>query len=90
MIIYLGVSQHALSAALVRGEDEVQYPVYYVNKSLVDTETMYTPMEKLAYCMIMVSRKLRPYFQAHQIKVLTKYPLKQILQKPDALGRLLK
>ncbi|KAL5540825.1 hypothetical protein UlMin_043795 [Ulmus minor] len=33
---------------------------------------------------------LRPYFQAHTIIVPTKFPLKQILQKPDTSGRLAK
>ncbi|XP_052177535.1 uncharacterized protein LOC127791591 [Diospyros lotus] len=90
LVIYLGVSAHALSAALVREEEGVQYPVYYISKRLVDAETRYTSMEKLAYCLVIASRKLRPYFQAHQIDVLTKYPLRQILQKPDTSGRLLK
>ena len=62
LIIYLGVSQHALSTTLVRGEDGMQYPVYYVSKSLVDAETRCMPMEKLAYYLIIASRKLRPYF----------------------------
>jgi hypothetical protein len=31
---------------------------------------------------------LRPYFQAHAIPVLTEYPLRKILQKPDLFGRL--
>ena len=38
----------------------------------------------------MASRKLRPYFQAHPITVLTDQPLRQVLQKPEAAGRLLK
>ena len=64
--------------------------MYYVSNRLLDTETRYTPMEKLAYSLVVASRKLRLYFQAHQIGVLTKYPLKQILQKPDLSVRLLK
>ena len=36
------------------------------------------------------SRKLRPYFHAHLIKVLTNYPLRQVLQKSEASCRLLK
>ena len=79
LIVYLGVSQYAISAALVREEDMVQYLVYYVSHMLLDVETRYTPMEKLAYCLEVASRKLRPYFQAHRIDVLTKYPLKQVL-----------
>ena len=34
--------------------------------------------------------KLRHYFQAHPIIVLTDQPLKHILQQPDTSGRLLK
>ncbi|XP_052207976.1 uncharacterized protein LOC127811830 [Diospyros lotus] len=51
LVVYLGVSEHALSAALVREEEGVQYPIYYVSKRLVDAETRYTLMEKLAYCL---------------------------------------
>ena len=65
LIIYLGVSQHTLSATLVRGDEGMQHPVYYVSKNLVDAETRYTPMEKLAYCLVMASRKLWPYFQTY-------------------------
>ncbi|XP_077230110.1 uncharacterized protein LOC143863306 [Tasmannia lanceolata] len=38
----------------------------------------------------MAARKLRPYFQAHTIKVLTGQPLRQILHCPDTSGRLVK
>ena len=47
-------------------------------------------MEKLALALVTASRKLRPYFQSHTIRVLTNYPLRQILQKLDASCRLLK
>ena len=38
----------------------------------------------------MVSRKLRPYFHAHAIEVLTDTPLRQVLHNPETLGKLLK
>ncbi|XP_022855998.1 uncharacterized protein LOC111377175 [Olea europaea var. sylvestris] len=47
-------------------------------------------MEKLALALITASRKLRPDFQAHTVHVLTNFPLRQVLQKPDTSGRLLK
>ena len=47
-------------------------------------------MEKLALALVIASRKLRPYFQSHTIRVLTNYPLRQVLQKPDASGQFLK
>ena len=47
-------------------------------------------MEKLALALVIVSRKLRSYFHSHTIRVLTNYPLRQVLQKLDASGRRLK
>ena len=39
---------------------------------------------------MVASRKLRPYFHAHPIEVLTNYPLRQVLQMSKALSRLFK
>ncbi|KAL2497602.1 Ribonuclease H [Abeliophyllum distichum] len=47
-------------------------------------------MEKLTLALITTSKKLKPYFQAYVIEVLTNYPLRQVLRKPDASERLLK
>ena len=64
--------------------------MYYISKWLIDAETRYLEMEKLALALVIASRKLRPYFHSHTICVLTNYPLRQVLQKSDASGRLLK
>ena len=90
LFLYLAVSEYAISRTLIREEEKVQWPVYYVNKRLIDAETRYPVMKKLAMALVIASRKLRPYFHSHTIHVLTNYPLRQILQKPDASGRLLK
>lgn len=71
-------------------EEGTQHPVYYSSKAFVDAETRYTTMEKWALALVMVVRKLRPYFQAHQIVVMTNQPLRQTLLKPEASGRLVK
>ena len=47
-------------------------------------------MEKLILALVTTFRKLRPYFQAHTIKIPTEYPMKQILYKPKTSGRLIK
>ncbi|KAL5571672.1 hypothetical protein UlMin_021269 [Ulmus minor] len=90
LILYLAVSKGAVSSALIREEEGVQWPIYYTSKSLLDAETRYPDVEKLALALMIAARKLRPYFQAHTIIVPTKFPLKQILQKPDTSGRLAK
>ena len=50
----------------------------------------YPEFEKLALALMVASIKLRPYFHAHLIEVLTNYPLHQALLKLEASGRLLK
>ena len=45
-------------------------------------------MQKLIFGLIMASRKLRHYFQAHEITVVTRFPLQRILQNPEAIGRI--
>ena len=47
-------------------------------------------MENLILALVTAARKLRPYFQAHTIKVPTEYPMKRVLHKPETSGRLMK
>ena len=56
----------------------------------VDAETRYPEIEKLALALVISTRKLRPYFHSHPVRVLTNYPLRQVLQKPDASSQLQK
>ncbi|KAM2646308.1 hypothetical protein EV1_019738 [Malus domestica] len=83
LIIYLSVSTSAVSSVLIRNDGNVERPVYYASKALQDAETRYSNIEKLALALVMSARKLRPYFQAHSIIVLTNHSLRQILQSPD-------
>ena len=45
-------------------------------------------MEKLAFALVTVARKLKPYFQAHTIIVLTDQPLKRAMSSPEVAGRM--
>ena len=56
----------------------------------MDVETRYTDFERIVLALRTVAKKLHPYFQAHTIVVLTNYPIRAILHKPNSLGRLLK
>ena len=47
-------------------------------------------MEKLILALVTTARKLRPYFQAHTIEVLTEHPMRQILHRPETSGSLIK
>ncbi|KAL5548397.1 hypothetical protein UlMin_003628 [Ulmus minor] len=52
LILYLAVSKGAVSSALVREEDGVQWPIYYTSKYLLDAETRYPEIEKLALALM--------------------------------------
>ncbi|XP_028071749.1 uncharacterized protein LOC114274078 [Camellia sinensis] len=65
LFLYLAVSDHAVSAVLAREDGKEQKPVYYVSKTLLDAETRYLPLEKLAYALLIASRKLVTIFKAY-------------------------
>ncbi|XP_027090368.1 uncharacterized protein LOC113750588 [Coffea eugenioides] len=90
LLLYLSACNEAVSAVLVREDREAQRPIYYVSRALQGSETRYTPAEKLVLALVHAVRKLRPYFQAHSITVLTDQPLRQILTKPEVSGRMTK
>ena len=89
LFMYLSVSNHAVSTILLR-DQAVQYPVYYINKTLVNAKTIYLPLEKLVLALVHATRKLPHYFQAHTIYVLTRYPLQSLLKRFDFMGRIAK
>ncbi|XP_063949875.1 uncharacterized protein LOC135152721 [Daucus carota subsp. sativus] len=85
--LYLAVSDRTLGAVLVKEHEKNQHPVFYVSHMLRDAETRYPNAEKFAYGLVMASRKLRHYFQGRTIQVVTDQPLKKILSRPEASGR---
>ena len=87
---YLAIIDYAVSLVLVRNEDGIQRPVYYVSKSLQEAETCYLPLEKAVLAIVHATKKLPHYFQAHTIMVLTQLPLQALLRKSNYTGRIAK
>ena len=71
LFAYIAVAPHAVSLVLIRMENGIQRPVYYVSKSLQEAELRYLPLEKAILAMVQATRKLPHYFQAHTVIVLT-------------------
>nr|XP_018681665.1 PREDICTED: uncharacterized protein LOC108952829 [Musa acuminata subsp. malaccensis] len=88
--LYLAASPRAVSSVLVKQSSGPQLPIYYVSHVLNGPEERYPPIEKLALALMLSARKLRPYFQAHSVEVITDQPLRQVLTKFDVAGRLLR
>ena len=88
LFLYLAVSPVAVSAALIKEEEKVQKPVYYASRAFRGAKERYPPMEKLAFALVTAAHKLKTYFQAHTVVVLTDRPLRRAMSNPDAAGRL--
>ena len=86
LFLYLAVSNTAISSALIKEEGNVQKPVYYTSKAFQGVEASYPRMEKIAFTLLVASRKLHPYFQAHLIVIMTDQPIRKMMNKIDAAG----
>ena len=83
LFAYIIVALYAVSIVLIRVDGGVQWPVYYVSKSLHKAEMCYLPLEKAILAVVLGTWKLPHYFQAHTIVVLTQLPLKAILRSAN-------
>ncbi|XP_071727548.1 uncharacterized protein [Rutidosis leptorrhynchoides] len=90
LTVYLAAGVEAISSVLVAERDRTQMPVYFVSKVLQHGEVNYNPVENLVYALVHTARRLRRYFQAHHILVLTDTPIKQVLSKPEISDRMAK
>ena len=62
LFAYIVVASHAVSLVLVRDENRVQKPIYYMSKSLHEAEICYLPQEKAILVVVHVTRNLPHYF----------------------------
>nr|GEZ82778.1 reverse transcriptase domain-containing protein [Tanacetum cinerariifolium] len=90
LIMYLSATHGAISAVLLTERGTAQTPVYFISRALQGPELNYSPMEKLVLSLVFAAKRLRRYFQVHPIMVITDQPIKQVMSRPDAAGRLQK
>ena len=60
LFIYLSMFDYAVSVMLLKDQG-VQKPMYYINKTLVDANKRYLPLEKLVLALVHAMRKLPHY-----------------------------
>jgi hypothetical protein len=72
------------------GVRTIQRPVYYVSEVLHEAKARYLETHKLLYAVLVASRKLRHYFQAHRVVVVTSFPLRAILHNSNATSNIAK
>nr|KYP34074.1 Transposon Ty3-G Gag-Pol polyprotein [Cajanus cajan] len=90
LLVYLSASDSTVSAVLVQERGNSQLPIYFVSRVLQGAEVRYQKIEKLALTIVITARKLRNYFQSYEMVIRTDHPIRQVLQKPDLAGRMMK
>ena len=75
LFAYIAVASHAISLVLIRVDNGIQRPVYYISNLLHEAEVRYLSLEKAILAVVHATRKLPHYFQAHTVIVLTQLPL---------------
>jgi hypothetical protein len=64
--------------------------VYYISEVLSETKARYPQIQKLLYAVVLARRKLRQYFEAHPVTVVSSSLLGEIIHNPDVAGRIAK
>jgi hypothetical protein len=92
LLLYIAATDTAVSAVLVEERKEAdalrQFPIYYVSEALSGSKLFYSEMEKMAYVVVMAKRKLRHYFQSHNVSVPTTFPLRDMFENKESTGRM--
>jgi ribonuclease HI len=83
-------SQEPEDSGPAAGVRTIQRPVYYVSEVLHEAKTRYLETHKLLYAVLVTSTKLRHYFPAHRVVVVTSFPLRAILHSSNAIGNIAK
>ena len=89
-MLYLTSKSQAIGALLTQEDDDGnEQPIYYVNRTLKDAETRYPRIERACLVVIYASQRLKRYFSAHQILLVTKsHPIKALLHQPLLMGKI--
>ena len=96
MMLYIAATNRVISAVRVVERPEkdkaqqIQRPVYYISEVLSASKQNYPHYQKMCYGVYMAAKRLKPYFQAHLIIVVSSAPLADIMGSRDAAGRVAK
>lgn len=66
LLIYLSVTDQVMSSVLIHKTHKAEMIVYFISKVFKYTKTCYQKIVKLAMSIIIVGRKLQPYFSGSQ------------------------
>ncbi|XP_028058636.1 uncharacterized protein LOC114262473 [Camellia sinensis] len=62
--------------------------MYYISQKIRGAEVRYTPIERYCLALVFTAQKLRHYFLARQIQIVTRSdPIRYLISKPTIIGK---
>ena len=90
LVTYVSTSDIVISAILIKEEGkERQIPNSLIGHILIGPKLNHSNIEKMVLVLITTTMELRPYFEAHTIRVLTDEQHKKMVQMHDYSRRML-
>jgi len=87
--LYVAIGDHTIGLALMQEFGGKERVIFYLNKSLLDLEIGYSPIEKLCLCLYFSCTKLRHYLLSSECIVVSKFDMiKHMLSMPILNGRI--
>ncbi|XP_057461067.1 uncharacterized protein LOC130751463 [Actinidia eriantha] len=90
LVLYIAAQERSVGALLAQENDEgKENALYYLSRMMTHCELNYSPIEKMCLALVFVVQKLRHYFQAHTVHLVSKAnSVKYIMTKPVLSDRL--
>ncbi|XP_019263282.1 PREDICTED: uncharacterized protein LOC109241029 [Nicotiana attenuata] len=73
LILYIAAHERSLGALLAQENEEgKEQALYYLSRTLIGAELNYAPVEKIWLALLYAIKKLRHYFEAYTIKLISR------------------
>ncbi|XP_019246569.1 PREDICTED: uncharacterized protein LOC109226231 [Nicotiana attenuata] len=90
LILYISAQERSVGALLAQGNNGgKENALYYLSRMMTPNELKYSPIEKLRLALVFSIQKMKHYFQAHVVRLVSRAnPIKFVMSKPVLSDRL--
>ncbi|MGH2165450.1 ribonuclease H family protein, partial [Enterococcus faecalis] len=72
LVLYIAAQEHSIGTLLAQENDKGKgNALYYLSRMMTHHELNYSPIEKMCLALIFEIQKLRHYFQAHTVHLIS-------------------